>query len=212
MKSPAVVFDLGKVLLDFDYGITVRKIELRCRTVGGELLKLIDQSPLLHRFESGHLDTAAFFREIQQLTGFAGARTEFCDAFAEIFTPIPAMVELHEGLRRRGVPTYIFSNTNELAIRHVRERFPFFSRFTDYILSYEHGAMKPEARLYEVVEQTTGRSGTQLIYIDDRPENVATGAARGWHSVLHQDPKRTVRELARLGMVSDLQTQPRSGS
>ena len=72
------------------------------------------------------------------------------------------MVEIHARLRRRGIPTYIFSNTNELAVGHIRSSYPFFSEFDGYILSYEHGAMKPAAKLYEVVERQTGRRGAEI--------------------------------------------------
>ena len=62
-------------------------------------------------------------------------------------------MELHVAVRRKQIPLYIFSNTNELAITHIRRQFPFFGEFDGYILSYEHGAMKPDAKLYEVVER-----------------------------------------------------------
>ena len=55
------------------------------------------------------------------------------------------MIQLHAALRQQGIPTYIFSNTNELAVSHIRRTFPFFANFDGYILSYEHGAMKPDA-------------------------------------------------------------------
>ena len=67
------------------------------------------------------------------------------------------MVQLQAALRQRGLPTYVFSNTNELAAEHIRRNFPFYANFDGYILSYEHGAMKPDARLYEVVERQSGR-------------------------------------------------------
>ena len=74
------------------------------------------------------------------------------------------MLDLHRRLRHAGLPTYIFSNTNELAIDHIRARFPFFHQFDGYILSYEHNAMKPDPRLYTVVEQTTGRAGPIALH------------------------------------------------
>ncbi len=69
------------------------------------------------------------------------------------------MVQLQAALRQRGLPAYIFSNTNELAAEHIRRTFPFYANFDGYILSYQHGAMKPDARLYEVVERESGRRG-----------------------------------------------------
>jgi len=51
--------------------------------------------------------------------------------------------------------------------------------------------MKPEAKIYEVLEKLAGRHGTDIVYLDDRPENVAGGAARGWRTILHETPEKT---------------------
>ena len=182
----AVVFDLGKVLLDFDYSITVRGILAYCRMSEGDLQKLINQSPLLFQYETGSLSTEQFFAEVQTAAGFRGNLTQFSDLFGDIFEPIQPMIQLHAELRSRGVPTFIFSNTNELAIRHIRKRYSFFAQFDGYILSYEHGAMKPDAKLYEVVERVSRRKGAEILYLDDRPENIEEGTARRWQSILHQ--------------------------
>jgi HAD superfamily hydrolase (TIGR01509 family) len=201
-KPKAVVFDLGKVLLDFDYGIVVRRIQKRCRLSLAELEALINQSPLLLRYESNGLTTAQFFAEIQSASGFGGDLQEFRGMFADIFTPIPPMVQLHAQLRRAGVPTYLFSNTNELAISHIRDRFPFFGDFDGYILSFEHNAMKPAPELYEIVERTSRQRGPDLLYIDDRPENIVTGQQRGWRTILHHSPPQTQAEVLKTGLLT----------
>src|SRR5205823_13774720 len=104
----------------------------------------LDQSPLLCQFETAQIIRGRFFAEVQATTGFGGAIDEFSEFFADIFTPIEPMVALHSELRERGVPTYIFSNTNELAVAHIRRNYNFFGAFAGYILSYQHGAMKPD--------------------------------------------------------------------
>ena len=111
------------------------------------------------------------------------------------------MVELHAALRQRGTPTYVFSNTNDLAISHIRRNFPFYSSFDGYILSYEHGLMKPEAGIYEIVEQVTRRRDTEILYLDDRPENIAAGAARGWQVILQESPEKSRTAVERLDLL-----------
>ena len=201
MPGPkAVVFDLGKVLVDFDYSIAGRRIAARGRVSAKAVQEFIDHSPLLFRFETGQVSREQFFAEVQAATGFRGTIEEFSEFFSDIFTTIEPMVKLNAELRQRGVPTYIFSNTNELAISHIRSRFPFFSQFNDYILSYEHGAMKPDAKLYEVVERTSRLAGSDLLYLDDRQENVAAGVARGWQVIHHQAPEQTQMAMRATGL------------
>jgi HAD superfamily hydrolase (TIGR01509 family) len=112
------------------------------------------------------------------------------------------MVQLQSELRRHGLPTYIFSNTNELAIRFIRRNFPFFRNFDGYILSYEHGAMKPDAKLYEVVEERSRCRGAEILYLDDRPENIEAGAARGWQVILQESPEKSREAVQKMGILN----------
>jgi glucose-1-phosphatase len=199
--TKAVVFDLGKVLLEFDYRIALRKIALRCRLALPELIHFVTHDPLLLRYETGLLTSEQFYKEICAVAGFEGSREEFSDLFGDIFSPIEPMIRLHAAVRKRGLATYIFSNTNEMAIRHIRERYQFFGGFDGYVYSYEHRVMKPAAGLYEVVERLSGRRGREILYLDDRPENVAAGAIRGWQTILHTTPENSQAEVAGLGLL-----------
>ena len=155
-NARTVVFDLGKVLLDFDYSKSSRLFAARSKATPQEVESLINHSPLLFRYETGLMTREEFAREVCTTTSFAGNREEFGQIFADIFVPIPEMIELHAALRKHGIPTFIFSNTNDLAIGHIRQKYPFFANFDGYIFSYEHCAMKPTAKLYEMVERETG--------------------------------------------------------
>ena len=190
-RPQVVVFDLGKVLLDFDYGLAAPRIAARGKVSPNAVKRLVNQSPLLFRYETGLMTTDEFFEEVRSTTAFGGDFNEFKELFGDIFTPITPMIELHGEMRKRGVPTYIFSNTNELQTAYIRRHFPFIKEFDGYILSFEHGVMKPDAKIYEVVERETKRRGAEILYVDDRPENIAAGAARGWQVVLQESPAKT---------------------
>ncbi len=201
VDSHAIIFDLGKVLVDFDYGIAARRLQKQATCTADELANLINQSPLLLQYENGDLSTEQFYEEIRRATGYRGGRAEFDDLFGGIFTEIPAMTRLHGDLVSLGYKTYIFSNTNELAVRHIERNFPFFRRFTGHIYSYKCKSMKPEAPIYEAMEHMAGRRASQMVYIDDRPENIEAGAARGWQGVVHESPEKTRAYLSRIGIL-----------
>jgi glucose-1-phosphatase len=186
-----VVFDLGKVLVDFDYSIAARKIAARSAMSLDGVNRFIGESDITVKYEAGLVTRREFFEQARQAIGFQGTFEEFGEFFADIFTEIPPMIELHAALRRRGVPTWIFSNTNDLAIEHIRRSFPFFKNFDGYIFSYEIGAMKPDAKIYEALEKLSGRRGADIVYLDDRPENVAAGSTRGWRAILHETPEKS---------------------
>jgi HAD superfamily hydrolase (TIGR01509 family) len=202
MSTPeVVVFDLGKVLVDFDYSIAARRIAARSTMPPRDIQHFIDHSPPLFRYETGLMTRQEFFEEIRSTTGFLGDIDEFGQFFADIFSPMDDMIALHARLRQCGFPTFIFSNTNDLAISHIRSNFPFFAKFDAYVFSYEHGAMKPDAKLYEVVERVTGRKGKEILYLDDRIENAQTGAARGWQVIHHKAARSSIERVTELGLL-----------
>jgi HAD superfamily hydrolase (TIGR01509 family) len=204
MKSPSVVvFDLGKVLVDYDYGIASARLLRRTRLTDAELQVLLCTSPLLIQYETGAISTAQFYQGVCAASGCDAGLAEFSEAFADIFFEMKPMTALHAALRAGGVRTWIFSNTNELAARHVRSRFPFFSNFDGYVLSYEEGTMKPDPKIYEVVERQTGCKGDAILYLDDRAENIAAGLARGWRAVLQETPEKTRGIIKELGFPVD---------
>ena len=200
--KPVLVFDLGKVLVDFDYSIAARRIVPLCSSPCDPAKFFNQHAALLENYELGKSTREEFFNQMKAASGFSGKQEEFNAFFADIFTPIQPMIDLQLELRKTRTATYIFSNTNDLAVDHIRRRFPFFSDFDGYVLSYEHGAMKPSARLYEIVERASGRKGGEVIYIDDRPENVEAGLARGWKAILHEAPETTRAALQKLGILN----------
>lgn len=193
----AVVFDLGKVLLDFDYGRAARAMAPHSRVDAEAFRQALDQSPLLVRFESGQLTPRDMFDEVVRVTGYRGDFDAFAAAFGDIFTEIPEMIALHAEIRAAGRPTYIFSNTNGLAVDFIRRRHPFFQTFTGHVYSHEVGCMKPQPAIYEAVEAMAGCRGAELLYIDDREDNVLSGAGRDWQVVHHVSVPATVARVRR---------------
>jgi FMN phosphatase YigB (HAD superfamily) len=197
----AVVFDLGKVLLDFDYNRVVQRIGAHCACPPHELLKLLDQSPLLHEFETGLITIEQFYERVCHGSGFRGRLEDFAEPFGDIFTPVAEMVKLHSALREADYLTALFSNTNELAIRHFEERYPFLKTFDQKFYSCRERLMKPAMELYRIVEKKLGLSGAAILYIDDRVENYEAGRAAGWDSILHISPEQTWSEVRARGVL-----------
>jgi FMN phosphatase YigB (HAD superfamily) len=201
MTPEVVVFDLGKVLVDFDYSIAAQKIAAQSKLSAQQVRAFLDESPLFARFETGLLTNQEFLRELCARTGFKGLVLDIADYFADIFTEITPMLQVHARLRARKVPTYVLSNTNDLSISHIRCHFPFYAHFDGYVLSYQHKAMKPEQKLYEALETLCGRSGPQILYLDDRLENAEAGKARGWQVIHHQSPEQSIQRMKELGVL-----------
>jgi putative hydrolase of the HAD superfamily len=197
-----VAFDIGKVLLDFDYGIFVKRMAPRTNLGESGLNSFLNQSPLLAKYESGQLTSSEFAEVVRQETGFGGLENEFAAFFEEIFTPIPDVIKMHRKIAESGMATYTFSNTNEMAVRHMSREYDFWPRFSGHVLSHEVKALKPEAKMYEFLERVADCRGDEIVYVDDRPENVQAGRARGWKAIEHRTPKETRLALAEFGVMT----------
>lgn len=201
MKLEAVVFDLGKVLLDFDYMVAAEALARHCEASPPELLAILNQSPLLHRFETGLMTTEEFEAEVRKLSGYRGSPEEFAKGFGDIFTEIADMTAVFDRIRSIPLATCLFSNTNALAISHIARAFPFYNRFDHHFLSYELRSMKPDPGIYEALESKTGWRGPQLVYLDDRAENIEAARSRGWNAILHHNPDDTKLRLRSFGIM-----------
>ena len=187
-----VIFDLGKVLLDFDFAIAAKELARYSPQEEEQILESINQSPLLHTFERGDWSEAQFFQKLSVECRLEASLEELKKGFAEIFTPVPSMVEFMESLKERGIPVMVFSNTNVTAVDYIRAAFPFFECFDAYCLSYEHGCMKPDTTLYGVAQLMTRCTPGNLLFLDDRAENVHAARQMGWNAIHHQAPEDSI--------------------
>ncbi len=51
---------------------------------------------------------------------------------------------------------------------------------------------KPSEAFYIKVEESTGKKGNEIIYVDDRQENIDTALSRGWSAVLYTSPEKVI--------------------
>lgn len=198
MKVEAVIFDLGDVLLSVDNVSAMQKLASHAQA---PVDSLFNAAELLHRFEFGELTSREFHAEMCRHAELAIGFESFCEIYCDMFSPVGYMIEAHQALREKGLPTYLFSNTSELHFSYISERYDFISQFTGYFLSYKLGCMKPQSASYAAVENGTRRSGSQLLYIDDRRDNVDAAAARGWQVIHHTSAADTLPKLRELGLL-----------
>lgn len=198
----AVAFDIGKVLLDFDYTILTRRMALQSEWDEAKLDAYLNQSPFLAKYESGLLSSTEFYKLIRNETGFMGAEADFAALFGDIFTPISQMIDIHKQIASSGVPTYTFSNTNEMAVRNISKNYDFWLLFNGHILSHEVGALKPKPEIYEALEDIAGLSGEAIAYVDDLHVNCAAGGKRGWKVCCHKDANSSREFFRELGLLS----------
>ncbi len=200
-RPKVIVFDLGKVFLEFDYMKGAVGIARSAKLPPEDIIRVISGHPALIAYETGRISTDEFFRVMCDVTGFQGSPEEFFEHFTNVFIPVEEMIDFNEQLRAKGYRTYILSNTNQVTVEHIRRSYPFFSHFDGYVFSYECGVMKPDPAIYQAMERLAGVSGEEIFYVDDLPSNVEGARKLGWQAYVHESPTRTIQIAKMLGII-----------
>lgn len=202
MPSPlrAAVFDIGMVMLRFDFGLTARRLAPRCRVPAASLPSMFWNSGLVDDYDRGRISCEAFAAEAARRVGFTGTTGELLEAWSDIFEPIPPMFERVRRWKARGLPLYLLSNTCEAHVRWFTARWEVFREFSGAIYSCRVGALKPEPGIYRSLFSTYGIDPASALFIDDRAENVEAARALGMKAFQYRDEPGLVAELRLLGL------------
>lgn len=197
-KVTDVVFDVGRVLIDFSYGRFFNLLQSRgCRISGVE--EFVDQVEL-NRYEHGEISSAEFLDRVNALLTDPLPETELIAGWNNLFTPIRGMLRLAGALKPHcGV--YLLSNTSELHWQHLETAFGLDKICHDRLASYEVGVMKPAPEIFSAACHRFDLQPETTVFIDDLEANVNGARSCGWHAVWHRDIAETreqVRQLTEL--------------
>ena len=195
-----VIFDLGRVLVDFDFmrGYTTMS-ELSGLEVQ-EVRRRFSESGIANEFESGKIDETEFEKRTQAMLGTSIPSEQFEEIWFSVFLPGTLMPEtVVEGIRRNH-RTVLLSNTNAMHFRGLTERYRILDHFDAYVLSHEVGAMKPLPAIYEAAIQAAGCRPEECFFTDDVPEYVEGARHHGIDAVQFTGAANAMAELSRRGV------------
>ena|ERR1700677_2940933 len=193
MKISAVCFDLGKVLLHFDWQMMTNAVAKKSPLPPEEIIRLLREDPQVIKYEVGGITTAKFFSHLKKMLKYKGTAKELQAGFSQIFTPMPEHIAL-AALLKPHYPLAIISNTNEAHIHHAEATYSFFSLFCARIYSHEVKAMKPDAAIYRAALKALGDvDPLETLFIDDLEANILGAVKLGWQTI-HLRPEVNLRE------------------
>jgi len=178
MKPEYLIFDIGKVLVDFDFGVLLGRI---ASDSGRPVVLPTGRDLETHNaVETGIISDQEFVDYLNEFHGISWTVDTLIGVWQDMFT----VNEIGYGLFReaidRGLPVYTLSNISEHHVEAIERNWPgFFDGATKLFLSYEIGARKPDAGIYRHLLEDLGADGGQCLFIDDLPENVAAARAAG---------------------------------
>lgn len=197
----AVVFDIGNVLIEWQPERFFDSVIGADRRL--EMFATID----LHGMND-EVDRGGNFHELIVATAerYPEWRDEVMiwhDRWIEMASPeIPHSVRLLRALRRKGVPVFALSNFGIQTFAIAEPVYPFLSEFDRRYISGHMGVIKPETRIYQMVESDCGVSPEGLLFTDDRIDNLRAAEARGWQTHLFDGPQGWADRLVAEGLLT----------
>src|ERR1017187_2309979 len=138
----ALVFDLGKTLVPFDFKHGYALLEKRCPYPAAEIPKRIGATDLVIRFESGQVGSREFVEQLCGVLDLEMSYQEFRAIWFSIFLPGTLVDESWLAALGERYPLVLLSNTNPMHFEMLEANYPILRLFEHRVLSYQVSAMK----------------------------------------------------------------------
>jgi glucose-1-phosphatase len=196
----AILFDLGKVLIHFDFQIAYQALEKVCPHPAAEIRRRLWGTDLVQRFETGLVEPREFFAETSRLLDLDITFEEYRRLFGSIFGDILIPESMIEALARR-YTLVLLSNTNALHFPVLEEKYGgLLGHFHHRVLSHEVGAVKPQAEIFRAAVKAAGCRAGECFYTDDIASFVDAARALGIDAVQFENCAQIERELRARGI------------
>lgn len=198
----AVIFDLGRVLIDFDYGIAAKKAASSCSRAPKEIFDFFFDSELTTVFEEGRISSVDFFHKVKEEIELNLSYEEFLPIWNEIFFLTDdnrAVYDLIVNLRG----TYrlaLLSNINELHFYYLKNNFAVFEPFHHVLLSFELKFIKPNPLIYKKTLEILRLTPEEVFYTDDRPELIQAARSLGIRGFVFRGAAQLKKDLSESGV------------
>jgi HAD superfamily hydrolase (TIGR01509 family) len=200
IELDAIVFDLGGVILNIDYQLTIKAFEALGFKTFNEQYSKMQQSGLFDKLEKGLIGEAEFVATIKQDIPTATDQ-EIINAWNALILDFPIeRLNLLVNLKSE-VDIYLLSNTNEIhlkafnqVLKNEFELDSLESEFNKLYLSHEIHARKPEAAAFEIILKENKLSADRVLFIDDSPQHIEAAKKLGLHTI-HIDGSNSIEEL-----------------
>lgn len=202
MTPEAVIFDIGNVLIEW------QPERFYDRVIGEARRKEMFASVDLHGMND-KIDMGGDFKEViydtaEDYPQFRDEIRMWYDNWIELASPvIDHSVRLLRALRSKGVPVFTLTNFGPASFAYAETQFDFLTEFDRRYISGHMGVIKPNPRIYEMVEEDCGIVPEALLFADDRVDNVDMARSRGWQVHLFEGPQGWADVLVAKGLLTE---------
>jgi len=200
MPITTCLFDMGNVLVYFSHQTMCENVAAVCDTSVPAVQDLLLKSGLNARLECGEISEAEFHQRIEadlrKLVDFEALK----HAVGNIFRLNETIVPLLDEIRSLGIRLVLLSNTSLTHLRFIQENFDVLNRFDAFTTSYEAGALKPAAAIYEDALRKANCAAQDCFYTDDIEDYVIGARRFGINAEVYTETSLTRTALQQLGV------------
>src|SRR6202790_873556 len=199
--ADALLFDLGRVVLDIDFDSAVACWAGHARCEPAQLAGRFARGELYQRHERGEISDAEFFAGQRASMGIELSDAQFLEGWNAIFAGEMRGIAPLLARAARRLPLYAFSNTNGAHVAHFSHVYAdLLGHFRKIFLSSTIGLRKPDAAAYDHVVRAIGAPASRVVFFDDLAGNIDGARARGLTAVHVTSPDDVSHALVALGI------------
>jgi len=197
----AVVFDIGRVLIEWDLRHLFAPLIADPAQLDWFLAHVVTEE--WHAQHDAGVALADMVAARQaEFPGHDALLDAYRDRLLEAIPgDVPGTYALVERLHARGVPIFALTNFGAEFFAQYRATQPLLELFGDIVVSGHERCVKPDPEIYAIAERRFGLPAHALLFTDDKPENIAAAAARGWHTHLFTGAARLEQRLLQEGLL-----------
>ena len=191
-----LIFDLGNVLFPLDYDELEQWLTTTVEIYDENFKFQFDE--LYGNYEAGDFDTPEFFSKLKSDLHMVFDEDVFQKKWVSIWKRnFEDMHELIYELQKKH-SLILLSNTNQMHMETYLKEQPILKAFDKTYYSYLLGFTKPNPRIYQAVQQDLRLTPSQIIFFDDKPENVEGACKVGWQAFVFKNATGVIEILNNL--------------
>lgn len=174
----AVIFDLGGVIINLDYQKTIDSFSSLGISDFDLLYSQAAQSNLFDRYETGMVSTFHFINRLLDLMPEGCTPNQVVHAWNAMILNIPKeRLDFLLQIKSK-IPTYLYSNTNDLHLSQVRRELtkvsdiPLEAYFEKVYLSQNIGERKPNPEGFSRIIKENNLVPERTLFIDDTLQHI----------------------------------------
>ena len=200
---PAVVFDFGGVLVDWDPFYLYAGYFDNNRSAMQAFLQEVGFIEWNQKQDEGR----SFKQAVEELCARFPQHCHLIRAYDQDWAKsisglIEPVVAILKELDRQGVDLYALSNWSAEKFALVRPRYDFFNLFREIVISGQVKMLKPNREIFEYLLGKIGRPAEECILVDDTFENITAARRLGFQTIHYHRPDQLWDELAAFGVLS----------